>query len=101
MTNPIVTALVALLAVPGIASALTAVIRQVSDALGVKPRVVVYGVSTVVTGLIGLTGGLAALPGLDSDPTLVVSAWLTWAGATGALAESIYRTLQPILDPAV
>lgn len=98
MEHPIVTALLALLAIPAVTSGLTALVRKVADA-GIPPRVTVYGVAVVVTGLIGFSGGLGPIP-IGDDPAVLVGAWITWAGATGALAEAIYRTLQPILTPA-
>jgi len=100
MDNAIVVAALALLALPGATSAVTALIRKVTDSTGVSPRVVVYGVAAGLTGAIILTGSGPALPGAAADPTLTVSLWLTWATATGAVAEAIYRTLQPVLAPS-
>jgi len=89
-----------LLALPGVTSAVTALVRKLTDSSGLSPRAVVYGVALLLTGAIVATGGGSAFPIAGADPTVTVGAWLTWAGATGALAEAVYRTLQPILAPA-
>lgn len=99
MESPIVQAVLALLAIPGVTSALVVLIRGLSDQVGIAPRVTVYGVSLVLVGIIGAMGGIDPIPAFTGDPTTYVAAWLTWAGLVGAMAESIYRTLKPKLVP--
>ena len=96
--NPIIVALLALLALPGITSAASSIVRTVSDAFGVNPRAVVYVVSLAVTGLLLLTGGVE-LPGWAGDPVTYVGAWLAWAGANAGVAKTIYELLHPKLAP--
>jgi len=96
--NPIIVALLAVLALPGATTAAVTVIRTVSDAFGVNPRVVVYVFSLVVTGLLLLTGAVD-FPAWAGDPTAYVAAWLTWAQVNTGIAKTIYELLNPKLNP--
>ena len=95
-SSPVIVAILALLALPGATSIATTAIRTVSDGLGVNPRVIVYVLSLVITGLILLTGGVT-LPDWAGDPALFVGALITWAGANAGLAKTVYEILHPKL----
>lgn len=97
-SNPIIVALLAVLALPGFTTAAVSVIRTVSDAFGVNPRAVVYILSLVVTGLLLLTGAVD-FPSWAGDPTAYVAAWLTWAQVNSGIAKTIYELLTPKLAP--
>lgn len=97
-SSPIIVAILALLALPGATSAATSVVRAISDAFGVNPRVVVYLVSLAVTGLLLVTGAVD-LPAWAGDPVAFVGAWIAWAGANAGLAKTIYEILHPKLAP--
>jgi len=99
MESPIVQAVLALLAIPGVTSGLVVLVRGISDELGIAPRVTVYGVSLVVVAIIGATGGIDPIPAFGGEPATYVAEWLTWAGLVGAMAEAVYRTLKPKLVP--
>ena len=58
-SSPIIVAILALLALPGVTSVATSAIRTVSDAAGVNPRVVVYVLSLAITGVILGSSNLA------------------------------------------
>ena len=90
MDNPIWLAVVALLGIPAITSALTGVIKWVAEATGIPPKVLVYVASLVVTGLIVAGTGI---PVASGEPTVVVGAWLTWATVNAELARRIYEAL--------
>ncbi|MBK7782378.1 MAG: hypothetical protein IPJ58_16705 [Ardenticatenia bacterium] len=98
-SSPIIVAILALLALPGVTTIATSVIRSASDAIGVNPRVVVYVLSLVVTGLVLLSGGVD-LPAWVDDPTAYVGAWIAWASANAGLAKTIYEIFHPKLVPA-
>ena len=98
-SSPIIVAILALLALPGVTTIATSVIRSASDAIGVNPRVVVYVLSLVVTGLVLITGG-AELPAWVDDPTAYVGSWIVWASANAGLAKTIYEIFHPKLVPA-
>ena len=90
--NPLIIALLALLALPGVVSIVTSLIRRASDALGIDPRVIVYAASLLVTGLL-LWTGTVTLPPWTGDPASYVGAWLVWATATAELARRVYELL--------
>lgn len=98
-SSPIIVAILALLALPGVTTIATSAIRTVSDAVGVNPRVVVYVLSLVVTGLVLLSGGVD-LPAWVDDPTAYVGAWIAWASANAGLAKTIYEIFHPKLVTA-
>lgn len=97
-SSPIIVAILAVLALPGVTTIVTNMIRTVSDSLNVNPRVVVYVLSLVVTGLVLLSGAVT-LPAWADDPTAYVAAWLTWAQVNAGLAKTIYEILNPKLNP--
>lgn len=97
--SPIIVAILAILALPGVTSMVTSAIRKVSDATGIKPEAIVYAVSLAVTGAILATTGLD-LPGIGDSPTATVGLWLAWATANAALARTVYEILHPRLVPA-
>ena len=96
--NPLIIALLALLALPGVVSIVTSLIRRASDALGIDPRVIVYAASLLVTGLL-LWTGTVTLPPWTGDPASYVGAWLVWATATAELARRVYELLLSKLGP--
>ena len=98
-SSPIIVAILALLALPGVTTIATSVIRSASDAIGVNPRVVVYVLSLVVTGLVLITGGVE-LPAWADDPSAYVAAWIAWSQVNAGLAKTIYEIFHPKLVPA-
>jgi len=98
-SNPIIVALLALLALPGATSLLVSLIRKASDASGVKPEVIVYVASLAVTGLL-LATGTVDLPTWTGDPTAYVGAWLAWGTVNAELARRVYELLWQRLGQA-
>lgn len=93
MTEAVVLAFVAsVFAVPGVTSIVTSVVRKLSDALGIDPRVIVYVASIALTGVIMFSGGVT-LPAWTGDPTLFVAAWLAWAVANAEIARRLFEAL--------
>lgn len=90
--SPIIVALLALLALPGVTSLVTAAIRKASDALGIGPEVIVYGASLLVTGALVLSGTVE-LPDFGGDPAAYALAWIAWATANAELARRVYELL--------
>lgn len=91
-THPIIALILAALAIPGVTSGLAALIRKLSDALTVDPRVVVYVASLVITGgLIYI--GKEALPEWGGEPAAYMLAWLAWATANAELARRVYELI--------
>lgn len=102
MQNPIVIAVLALTVVPGIASALTALLRKGSDG-GIKPQAVLYVVSAVMTALVMFTSG-SKLPLVDAaNPTETIMAWQVFTGAfvlyTGTLYDVLLKRFWPGPSP--
>lgn len=95
-TQPIMVAILALLAIPAVTSGVTAILRRLTDGTGLDPRVVVYAASILITGLIVATGAVT-LPSFDGDPSAYMLAWLAWLTANGELARRIYEVLQSAL----
>lgn len=93
LSNPIIVALLALLALPGATSAVAALIRKVSDTAGINPRIPVYIAALALTGVLVATGAAGGLPEATGDPAVVVGAWLTWATVTATLAQRLYELL--------
>lgn len=98
LSNPVVVAVLALLALPGITSGLAALLQRVG-ASGVDPRVVVYVASLVLTGAALLASG-GSLPGATGEPSAVVAAWLTWLTVNAELARRLYEALLVRVWPA-
>lgn len=90
--NPIIVAVLALLALPGVTSFIASLIRKLTDAGGVKPEVVVYLASLLVTGALVVSGGVD-LPAWAGDPVAFVAAWLAYGTANAELARRVYELL--------
>lgn len=90
MDSPIWLAILAILAIPAVTSAVTGAIKWLASTTGIGARVWVYSVSLVVTGLIIVGGGFPVVTG---DPAVVVGAWLGWATVNAELARRIYELL--------
>lgn len=97
-TDTLLAFLAAVFAVPGATSVVTALIRKLSDGLGLKPELIVYAVAVALTGLL-IASGAVALPEWAGDPSLYVAAWLTWAGLTTQIARRLYEQLQAWTAP--
>ena len=97
-SSPIIVAILAVLALPGVTTIVTSVIRSASDAIGINPRVIIYLTSLVITGIVLLSGGVA-LPAWADDPTAYVGAWIAWTSANAGLAKTIYEIFHPKLAP--
>ena len=82
--------LLAALAIPGVTSGLAALIRKLSDALKVDPRVVVYIASLAITGLL-LWLGKESLPQWAGDPAAYVALWVAWLTVNAELARRVYE----------
>lgn len=91
-SSPIIVALLAMLALPGVTSLVTSTIRRASDSLGIDPRVIVYTASLVVTGVLLVTGTVE-FPAFDGDPAAFVGAWLVWGTTNAELARRVYELL--------
>lgn len=92
LTNPIIVLVLALLGVPMVTSGITGLLKQITDQTGIPPKVVVYVVSVVVTGLILLTGAVE-LPAYADDPSAFVIAWATWLTANAEIARRVYEII--------
>lgn len=97
--SPIIVALLALLALPGVTSMVTAAIRKASDAAGIGPEVIVYAASLLVTGALVLSGTVE-LPAFAGDPAAYVLAWIAWGAVNAELARRVYELLWQRLTPA-
>lgn len=91
-SNPIIIALLAILALPGVTSLVVSAIRKASDSTGIDPRVIVYAISLVVTGALVFTGAVD-IPAFSGDPGAYILAWLTWATVNAELARRVYELL--------
>lgn len=90
--DTLVAFLAAVFAVPGVTSIATALLRRLTDGVGVQPPVVVYVAAWILTGVL-LTTGAVDLPAWAGDPTAYVGAWLLWAGGTAEIARRLYDLL--------
>ena len=90
--SPIIVAVLALLALPGVTSFIVSVIRKATDAGGVKPEVIVYVASLAVTGMLVLSGTVD-LPAWGGDPSSFVAAWIAWGTVNAELARRVYELL--------
>lgn len=97
-TQPIMVAILALLAIPAVTSGVTGILRKVSDAGGINPRVIVYAASILITGALVLTGTVT-LPDWTGDPGGYMIAWMAWLTANAELARRVYDLIQPIVWP--
>ena len=91
-SNAVVAFVLAVLAVPGVTSLVTSVIRWVADNAGIPPKTTVYAASLVITGIVLATGSVD-LPSWAGDPILYVGAWIAWASANAKAAEMVYDVL--------
>jgi hypothetical protein len=105
LSNPVVVAVLALIAVPAIASVITALLRKLVDD-GVKPQAVLYIVSAVVVALAMVTAG-AKLPSVDpGNPLASIAEWQTLAAGltlyTGVLYDVLLKRFWPgpVPEPA-
>lgn len=91
MSEAVVLAFLAsVLAVPGAVSIITSIVRKVTDAVGVEPRLVVYVVAYILSGVI-MAG--ADLPAWAGDPFAYVVAWATVATVTAETARRLYDAI--------
>lgn len=88
MDSPIWLALIALLGIPGVTSAVTGIVKRLAAATGIGSRVWVYVASLAITGLV-----VQAVPVVTGDPAAVIAAWLTWATVNAELARRFYEAL--------
>lgn len=98
---PLVAAVLSLLLVSGVASAITAVLRKVGDA-GIPPKSVLYAVCAVIVTVAFVAGG-GALPLVDfADPAGTVAAWVLFVGSLGKFTEAFYdiALVRVLPDPA-
>lgn len=93
LSNPMVVALFALLAIPGVTSAIAGVLKSAQTATGVPSVVFVYVASLLVTAVVFVTGGYNDLPLWDGNPGLYVGAWLAWLAANAEVARRLYEAL--------
>lgn len=92
LSNPIIVFVLALLGLPMVTSGITGVLKIITEQTGVSPKVVVYVVSVVVTGLILVAGG-EALPAFGDDPSAFMIAWAAWLTANAELARRVYEII--------
>lgn len=90
--HPIIVALLAVLALPGVTSLVVSAIRKASDVAGIKAEVIVYVASLLVTGALVLSGTVD-LPAFAGDPAAYALAWIAWATANAELARRVYELL--------
>lgn len=93
--SPIIVAVLALLAVPGVTSFVTGIAKSIAPS--VKPETLVYIASLLLTGLwLWQSGG--DLPGIDfGNPAASVALWLTWAKVNSSSAQAVYDLLKAAL----
>jgi hypothetical protein len=96
-SNPIIVAVVAILAIPAVTSGVTGLLRWVTEMTGVGPKVIVYAVSLILTGVLIATGG-GGLPQAGDDPTAWVAAWIAWTTVNAELARRVYELLNERLE---
>lgn len=92
LTHPLVVALMAILAIPGVTSGLTGILKGLADATGIGSKVWVYVASLAITGVILLTGAVE-LPAWTDDPALYTGAWLAWLVANAEIARRLHEAL--------
>ena len=102
MDSPIVVALLALLAIPAVASALTTGLLKATG-WGIKPQTVVYVFcGLLIAGIAVVNGGV---PMIDAaNPAATVVAWQAWVAIqseyTKALYDILFKRLWKSPDPA-
>ena len=92
LQEPIVVLLLGLLALPGVTSFIAGVLKRVQSTYDINPRVIVYAVSLVITGLV-LWLGDVDVPAYADDPAAFVAAWVVWTTANAELARRLYEAL--------
>jgi DNA-binding transcriptional LysR family regulator len=88
LTEPVVVALLSLLAVPVVASAVTtALVRGMG--VGIRPESVVYIVCALIVGGLALMAG--GVPMVDpANPVATVTAWQVWVAAQTKWTQVLY-----------
>lgn len=96
---PLITAVLSILALGVVSSAITAGLLRVAD-LGVKPEAVVYAVCAVLVTVAWVAGG-GAVPGIDlTDPTATVSLWMVFAASLARFTQALYDVVLKRVWPA-
>ena len=98
LTNPVVVALFALLAIPAVTSGVAGLLKNLEAATGIGSRVWVYVASLIVTGLVLATSGVN-LPTWTDDPALYAGAWIAWLGANAEITRRLYEALYERAKP--
>lgn len=98
LTNPIVVALFALLAIPAVTSALAGVLKSAQAATGIPSKVFVYLASLLLTGLVLFTGGIQ-LPAWAGEPAGYVALWIGWLAANAEIARRLYEAINERIEP--
>ena len=94
-SSPVLLAVLAVLAVPGVTSLLTKGLRTFFP--NVKGETLVYFASLVLTGVWMWSVG-NPLPAIDlSNPPLMIFGWLAWAKVNSSNAELVYNALKAAL----
>ena len=88
-TWPLIAAALSLLAIGGVASFITALLRKAGDA-GLKPQTIVYAVCFAMVAVSYVIGG-GELPLIDAaNPTATATGWLLLVGALKSWSEFLY-----------
>ena len=99
LSQPLVVALLALLAVPAVASFLTTLLLK-AGAAGLKPQTVVYLICAVIVTLVVVLSG-EAMPLIDAaNPVATISAWMMFVAGLGKLTEALYDVVFKRLWPS-
>jgi hypothetical protein len=92
LDSPIILAVVAILAIPAVTSGITGLLSWITEMTGVGPKVIVYVVSLLLTGVL-IAGGGGGLPQAGDDPAAWVAAWVAWTTVNAELARRVYELL--------
>lgn len=84
------------LLVPGATVLVTAGLRFITNAVGLKPTTAVYAASYIVLGVALWMSG-ANLPTFDGNPHTYVMSWLTFATANAETARRYYEVIGGLL----
>ena len=92
LSNPFILALFALLAIPGVTSALAGLLKTAKDATGIPSKVFVYVASLLITlGILLLARD--GLPAWTGDPAAFVTLWLGYLVANAEVARRLYEAI--------